>query len=127
MLPRGVEIGVVADRRRQQHLDPRHRVESRLSRPRIVPQGRFIGSQQMGQPAPRFAPGLAAEGHECVEIRLPQRVAVAEAAAVEQTPVDQHRQIEHRITDRHADPRRETRRWAKDAVGEVVNGEVGVR
>ena len=90
----------------------------------IVAQGGFVCAEQLGQPAPRFAPGRGPKGHEGVERRLPESFAIAESATVEQTSIGEDRKIEDCVADRDPDPWSEPGRWPEDPVGQVVDREM---
>ena len=103
-------------------LDVRHRHQRALAQFFIVAQFRVIVPQQLADPCARARPDFWSQRHERIELCRGEhsRLDDVEPAVLRELP-----EIEHVIADRDADARGEAVLGGEDAVGEILDREVG--
>ncbi len=125
VLPRRVEVGVVADVRRQLELDLGLGVQRAGTERLVVAKRRHVLAQELEDAGTRRAPRRAPERHERVERRRAEGRARVEGQVCEQPGLRKHGQVEREIADGDTDPRHGGVRGTEHAVGQVLNREVG--
>ena len=121
---RGVEVAVVADLRRQEHLDV-GLAQQHLRRVGARGDEAALGAQQVAEPVPQRPAHPWLEGHEGVEARPAAAVLDVGRHPAQEPPLGAGGEIEDLVADRAADPRRPRAAATEDAERQVLDGEVG--
>jgi hypothetical protein len=123
---RRVEVGVVADGRREDHVELVLAAQRLRSERLVVPERGLVRVEQAGERRARLAPRRPPEREQPVQ-RLPREGPLREMLPAEQPGAVQAAQVERPIADGDEDARGAARPGPTHPVGQVLDREVALR